>query len=429
MRLVQILIPNGKKELVFEVLDAEKIDYAIWAETGRQKFEAVVQFVVPAIGVEPILEKLREAGISKDAYTVILTPTTVVSERTKTLNHRYPGERISREELIARAEELAPATSTYISLLILSTAIATAGLLLDSAATIIGAMVIAPLMGPAISASVGTVVYNKKLVSRGIFLQISGLILAITTAVVIGLVVEYLNLLPYGFDIRTIPQIAERTNPNFLSLFLALGSGIAGALSIIRNAGSALVGVAIAAALVPPAATAGLGFAFGHPSVAIIATVLVLVNVLAINLSALILLWISGFRPAKIWAIGRARAKVASHIVVIIIAIAALSTVLGLITYISSQTALMEQQAKQEVSTMLNESEYEVMRLTTESIDIDYSPSKFILNEPANVTVIVYRNGDNIPINVAQRIDDRLTQFTGREVAVRVGFIDAQQTD
>ncbi|WP_341536939.1 DUF389 domain-containing protein [Methanosarcina barkeri] len=81
--------------------------------------------------------------------------------------------------MIARAENLAPETSTYLSFLVLSTIIATGGLLLDSAATIIGAMVVAPLMGPAITASVVTVLDDRKLASRGIKMQIGGLLLAI----------------------------------------------------------------------------------------------------------------------------------------------------------------------------------------------------------------------------------------------------------
>lgn len=89
--------------------------------------------------------------------TTVLTPETIISRRIEVLKQRYSGTRISREELITRAENLAPETSTYLAFLVLSTIIATGGLLLDSAATIIGAMVVAPLMGPAISASVDTV--------------------------------------------------------------------------------------------------------------------------------------------------------------------------------------------------------------------------------------------------------------------------------
>ncbi len=173
------------------VLDDEGIDYAVWDETGRKDFEALVQFPVPPIGVEPVLERLRKAGgVSENTYTIVLAPETVVSTRIEALKQRYSGSRISREELTARAEDLAPETSTYIAFLVLSTVIATGGLLLDSAATIIGAMVVAPLMGPAISASVGTVLDNRKLASRGIKMQVGGLLLAIAIGALLGVLLK-----------------------------------------------------------------------------------------------------------------------------------------------------------------------------------------------------------------------------------------------
>lgn len=167
----------------------------------------------------------------------------------------------------------------------MSTVIATAGLLLDSAATIVGAMVVAPLMGPALAASVGVVVDNDELATRGIILQVGGLAAAVTTAVLVGWSLRGTVLHPPGLDITTVPQIQERTTPNVLALFLALGSGVAGVISLTRNVGSVLVGVAIAVALIPPVATAGLGIAWGHPTVVITAGTLVLVNLLSINLT------------------------------------------------------------------------------------------------------------------------------------------------
>ena len=91
---------------------------------------------------------------------------------------------------VARAQHLAPAASTYFSFLILSTVITTAGLLLDSAATILGAIVVAPLMGPAITASVGTVVNDRKLASRGVLLQVTGLMPAIAVSALLGLLIK-----------------------------------------------------------------------------------------------------------------------------------------------------------------------------------------------------------------------------------------------
>lgn len=65
MRLVQVLIPKGKRDSVLKALDAEEIDYAAWNETGRGDFEALVQFPVPPVGVEPLLDKLRKEGLAR----------------------------------------------------------------------------------------------------------------------------------------------------------------------------------------------------------------------------------------------------------------------------------------------------------------------------------------------------------------------------
>jgi uncharacterized hydrophobic protein (TIGR00341 family) len=412
---------------VLAVLDDEGIDYAVWDETGRRDFEALVQFPVPPIGVEPVLERLRKAGISENTYTIVLAPETVVSTRIEALKQRYSGTRISREELTARAENLAPETSTYLAFLVLSTVIATGGLLLDSAATIIGAMVVAPLMGPAISTSVGTVLDNKKLASRGIKMQVGGLLLAIAIGALLGILLKESILLPPGLDIREISQVAERTSPNFLSLFLALGSGIAGAISIIRGAGSALVGVAIAIALVPPAATSGLGLAWGIPGVAIAAAVLVLINLLAVNVSALIVLWISGFRPAEAEAVGRARSSVISHTAFLVLAIALLSVALGLVTYTSFQTTLVEQEINGEMITMFEEPEYAETGLTLEGVAVNYRPADLLLNEPAQVSVLVGRRaGQEVPPDIASKAGTRLTEATGKDIRIRVGFVEAQ---
>src|SRR6056297_1631488 len=184
MRLVQVLIPEGARSAVLDALDEQGIDYAVFEEVGRGDFEAMVQFPIPPSGVEPVMDKLIEAGIREDAYTIILPTETVVSQRLSALVERFPGLRISREELYARAQDLAPANSTFFAFLLLSTIIATTGLLLDSAATIIGAMVVAPLMGPAISASVGAVLDDPGMTRRGIRLQVVGLVAAIVTAAI-----------------------------------------------------------------------------------------------------------------------------------------------------------------------------------------------------------------------------------------------------
>jgi uncharacterized membrane protein len=168
----------------------------------------------------------------------------------------------------------------------------------------------------------------------------------------------------------------------------------------------------------------------GLPGVSLTSAVLVLVNILAINVSALVLFWLSGFRPSESSAVHLARKQVASHVLILFISILILSTVLGLVTYASFQTAHMEEQVKVEVSKMLKESEYEKMRLAKESINVNYKPADMILGEPARVTLTMYsRVGQKIPPGIANRIDEHLTKVTGREIRIRVWFVEAQQSN
>jgi len=425
MRLVQVLVPEGTRAQVIESLDEQGVDYALFEEVGRGDFEAMVQFPVPPSGVEPILDRLREAGIREGAYTIVLPTETVVSQRLAALVDRFPGLRISREELIARANDLAPANSTFFAFLVLSTVIATTGLLLDSAATIIGAMVVAPLMGPAISASVGAVLNDKPMRARGVRLQLTGLIAAILTAAIMGWLLQRTVLIPPDLDILSIPQITERTSPNFLSLFLALGSGLAGAISIMRGSGSTLVGVAIAVALIPPAATSGLGIAFGLPGTAIAAGVLVLVNLLAINLSALVLFYAAGFRPVDTIDSTSIRKTVATRIVVIATGIAVLSLVLATVTAATYHTQTFEQQTQAELQAAFDEADIEGVELV--DVTVDYEPVDVLLgNEPeVNVLVGIPRDFPTPP-DIAQRFDDDLTDRLGQDVFVQVGFLEAE---
>ena len=164
---MQVVIPAGKREIVLETLEEEGIDYVLSDESSNRQYDAVVSFPLPTNAVEPILDQLRNVGIERDAYTVVTEAQTVASERFEQLEKQYAEEesedRIARDELRTKADDLASTTSTYTALTIVSAVVATAGLLIDSPATVVGSMVIAPLIGPAMGASVGTVLGDHHL--------------------------------------------------------------------------------------------------------------------------------------------------------------------------------------------------------------------------------------------------------------------------
>jgi uncharacterized hydrophobic protein (TIGR00271 family) len=181
-----------------------------------------------------------------------------------------------------------PEVDFYV-MMALAAAIATFGLLLDSAAVIIGAMLVAPLMAAIFGLSLGVVRGDLRLLRRAAAATLQGVILAIVVAVVLALI---------GPDTPLPHEVMSRTRPTLLDLGVALASGAAGAYALCRKDVSAsLPGVAIAAALVPPLAAVGIGLARWNGTIAGGALLLFVTNLVAIIAAGgLVFLWL-GFRP------------------------------------------------------------------------------------------------------------------------------------
>lgn len=169
-----------------------------------------------------------------------------------------------------------PSLNFYV-LLALSGAISTLGLLAGSAATIIGAMIIAPLMGPIIGIAYAMVVANRRLLRRSSFTLLTGILMTIATAMAIA----------HLIGLKTLnPEIMARVHPTLIDLGVAIAAGAAGAFAKSRaGIADALPGVAIAVALVPPLSVIGIGLAFGSPTVTFGATLLFLTNLIGIIFS------------------------------------------------------------------------------------------------------------------------------------------------
>lgn len=172
----------------------------------------------------------------------------------------------------------------------LSAIIATYGLLQDSTAVIIGAMLVAPLFTPILAFSLAIVQGDIRLLRLAVESALKGIALAI------GLAVFLTALSP----LRVVThEIASRTHPNLFDLAVALASGAAGAYAVARkDVAAALPGVAIAAALVPPLGVVGVGLAMGDPGIAGGGGLLFITNLIAITLAGSVTLLLLGFRPA-----------------------------------------------------------------------------------------------------------------------------------
>jgi uncharacterized hydrophobic protein (TIGR00271 family) len=194
--------------------------------------------------------------------------------------------RAEQEDLIRQSQIAAGTTLDYMVLSVISAVLASLGLLLNSAAVIIGAMLVAPLMQPLIALSVGLSSGRLVMARRGMFSLTVGVLVALLMSVLIG------SLNPIGEPTR---EMLVRGTPSLLDAFVALASGVVGAYATARkDIPAALAGVAIAAALMPPLCTVGLAFALGLMNLAIGSALLFLTNILFIILSATIVFFYVG---------------------------------------------------------------------------------------------------------------------------------------
>jgi uncharacterized hydrophobic protein (TIGR00271 family) len=184
---------------------------------------------------------------------------------------------------------------SYFVLITLSCIIATLGLLLDSGAVVIGAMLVAPLMSPILAFSLGMVLGDVRLLRSSTEAVFKGVAFAIFLAGLTGLLSPFKAL---------TGEILGRTQPTLLDLIVAVVSGMAGAYALARKeVSAALPGVAIAAALMPPLCVVGLGFSFGEPAIVGGAFLLFLTNLASISLAGVLIFLLLGVRP-KTWQPG-----------------------------------------------------------------------------------------------------------------------------
>jgi uncharacterized hydrophobic protein (TIGR00341 family) len=170
----------------------------------------------------------------------------------------------------------------------LSTVVAAIGLIESNVAVVIGAMVIAPLLGPNLAFGLGTALGDGALMRKSVLTGATGIALAIALSVGIAGI--------WPFDLAS-PEIAARTQVGLDSVALALASGAAAALSLTTGLSSVLVGVMVAVALLPPAVTLGLMLGRGDFNLALGAGLLLAINLVCVNLACKLVFMIKGIHP------------------------------------------------------------------------------------------------------------------------------------
>lgn len=283
--------------------DADKLDIPLdeikiidrWKKTLDDNI-ILHRFLLSNENTEPLLECLHEQTNSledvrilvQDVAATLPVPEEPEEDTEDEEKAEIKSGRISREELYQDVNDSIQVTTIYYALVILSTVVAAGGMLRNNVAIVIGAMVIAPLIGPNIALALATTLGDWKLLWRAARVNISGLIVGFVLSLVAGF---FLTVDP------SLNEIATRTEIGLGDMVLALAAGIAGALSMTRGVSSALIGVMVAVALVPPLVASGMLLGAGHTYLAYKAGLLVITNVAAINLAGVVTFLTLGLRP------------------------------------------------------------------------------------------------------------------------------------
>jgi uncharacterized hydrophobic protein (TIGR00271 family) len=206
------------------------------------------------------------------------------------------------------AREGAAFTPGYVMMILAAGLLATAGLLLDSPAVIIGAMCVAPFLSPSRSVCVGALYRNRKVFVGGLLKQVLGL-LAVGTGAAYVITMLLRHSVP---GIGITQEILLRAMPNeqdlVLTVIVAVGAGAAASLALTADPRivakpwgqiiDAMIGVEIAISLLPPASVIGIGLAFGRPDISQNAFWLLVVNVIGLDfVGSILMLAIQGIRP------------------------------------------------------------------------------------------------------------------------------------
>lgn len=230
-------------------------------------------------------------------------------------------QRRSLDELTDKLDlsvgQVASKRSAFWIMLVMSAVIAISGVIGDSTATVIGAMIVAPLSIPILGVALGVVTGRGPLLGRSLLLVLSGIV------VVVALGFLFAQVLPNPVNVLSNAQVVGRTSPKLMDLTAAIATGIVAAIAITRrDVGDVLPGVAIAISLVPPLGVVGVCLGSHAPALAGGAFVLFASNVVAMIITSTIVLLIAGYaREADPATMRRGRAYLVLGAALVLVAI------------------------------------------------------------------------------------------------------------
>ncbi len=328
LRLIEIYCPPEKPD-IDESLDRENM-VDMWLEKNEDGGKTI-RVLCEVEYSEGIMSQASDIGEGYDKFRLVLlaVEATIPKAEEKEKEDEeesgsHPGvrpsgypasingdedkvHRISTVEMYEDVKEMVDLSGVYLTLTAMSTVVAATGMLRDNPAIVIGAMVIAPLLGPNVGLSLATTLGDQKLLKRSLKSLSVGFFLAFILSILLGFILEV------AVDAR---ELITRTEVSYGDIALGIAAGIAGVLSFTRGISAAVIGVMVAVALLPPLVATGLFIGAGEYELARRAGILTFTYVICFNLAGILTLLTQGVTP-KSWREKREETKFSPYAIVL----------------------------------------------------------------------------------------------------------------
>ena len=321
MKIIEVIADESYIDSIKNI--ADKNDASdFWVVSSGREERKVVRILVKPEQRQIILDALQgilSTSLSARVVVIPIEATLPREEEPEKKTKIISAAETTREELYNSIGKNAHLNRTYLLLIFLSTVVVAIGLLKDNVAVVIGAMVIAPLLGPNLALALGTALGDTDLMWKAFKTGLAGMSLALVLSILIGI------FWPLNVESR---ELLARTYVGLDSAVLAMASGAAAVISLTSGIPSILVGVMVAVALLPPAATMGLMLGAGQTDLAYGAAFLLAVNIVAINLSAKLAFLVQGIKPRTWLEKEKAKQSMQSYILIWVLTLVALLLVI-----------------------------------------------------------------------------------------------------
>lgn len=305
MKYVEVVADAENAERVSAIAEKhEAADFRL-GRADKNKMQPM-RLLVADDKLQPVLDSLQYLfGKQSEARIVVLPVEISLPKPSEEELAEEDAATAAREALYAGVEKNAHLDQNFLVLVFLSTIVASIGLIENNVAVVIGAMVIAPLLGPNLAFGLGTALGDISLMRKSALTNSVGITLAIAISVLLGIF--------WHFEGKS-PELLARTRVGLDSVALALASGAAAALSLTTGLSSILVGVMVAVALLPPAVTLGLMLGHGDLGLAGGAGLLLAINLVCVNLASKVVFFVKDIRPRTWWEKKKAKRAMTIYI-------------------------------------------------------------------------------------------------------------------